>query len=32
MYDTGDHTVQEITDTLGVGRATIYRHLEREKF
>jgi len=31
MYDTGDHTVQEIADTFGVGRATIYRHLEDER-
>ncbi|SHG18176.1 Site-specific DNA recombinase [Jatrophihabitans endophyticus] len=30
MYDTGNHTVQQIADTLGVGRATIYRHLSNE--
>ncbi|MBS3182399.1 recombinase family protein [Leucobacter manosquensis] len=29
MYDAGDHTVQEVADTFGVSRATIYRHLER---
>ena len=27
MYDEGGHTVQEIADTLGVSRPTIYRHL-----
>jgi len=27
MYDTGQHTVQEIADTFGVSRPTIYRHL-----
>jgi len=27
MYDSREHTVQEIADVLGVGRATIYRHL-----
>lgn len=27
MYDAGENTVQEIADTFGVGRATIYRHL-----
>ena len=27
MYDTRQHTVQEIADTLGVSRGTIYRHL-----
>lgn len=27
MYDAGGHTVQEIADTFGVARATIYRHL-----
>lgn len=30
MYDTGDHTVQEIADTFDVARQTIYRHLERD--
>ncbi len=27
MYDTGQHTVQQIADTFGVSRPTIYRHL-----
>jgi len=27
MYDVGQHTVQEIADTFGVFRPTIYRHL-----
>jgi len=27
MYDAGQHTVQEIADTFGVSRPTIYRHL-----
>jgi DNA invertase Pin-like site-specific DNA recombinase len=27
MYDAGQHTVQEIADTFGVTRPTIYRHL-----
>ena len=27
MYDRGEHTVQEIADTFGVSRPTIYRHL-----
>ena len=27
MYDAGKHTVQQIADTLGVSRPTIYRHL-----
>lgn len=27
MYDAGEHTVQEIADTFGVSRPTIYRHL-----
>jgi len=27
MYDAGHHTVQEIADTFGVSRPTIYRHL-----
>lgn len=29
MYDAGGHTVQEIADTFGVSRPTIYRHLAR---
>ncbi len=28
MYDAGEHTVQEIADTFGVSRPTIYRHLD----
>jgi len=27
MYDAEQHTVQQIADTLGVSRPTIYRHL-----
>lgn len=27
MYETKQHTVQEIADTFGVSRPTIYRHL-----
>ena len=27
MYDSGDYTVQQIADTFGVTRPTIYRHL-----
>ncbi len=27
MYDAGQHTVQEIADTFGVSRPTVYRHL-----
>lgn len=27
IYDSGDHTVEEITDMFKVGGATIYRHL-----
>ncbi len=27
MYDDGKHTVQQIADTFGVSRPTIYRHL-----
>lgn len=30
MYDSGNHTVQEIADTFGVSRPTIYRHLQSE--
>jgi transposase-like protein len=25
----GQHTMQQIADPIGVGRATLYRHLER---
>jgi DNA invertase Pin-like site-specific DNA recombinase len=28
MYDSVEHTVQEIADTFGVSRPTIYRHLQ----
>ena len=28
MYDARQHTVQEIADTFGVSRPTIYRHLD----
>ena len=27
VYDAGQHTVQEIANTFGVSRPTIYRHL-----
>lgn len=27
MYKSGDHTVKAIAETLGVSRATVYRHL-----
>jgi len=27
MYDGGEHTMQQIADTFGVSRPTIYRHL-----
>ncbi len=27
MYDAGGHAVQQIADTFGVSRPTIYRHL-----
>lgn len=30
MYDAGGHTVQEIADTFGVSRPTIYRHLSQQ--
>lgn len=30
MYDAGEHTVQEIADTFGVSRPTIYRHLNAD--
>jgi DNA invertase Pin-like site-specific DNA recombinase len=29
MYDSGNHTVQQIADEFGVSRPTVYRHLER---
>ncbi len=28
MLDTGESTITEIADTIGVGRATLYRHLD----
>ncbi|MFD5600817.1 recombinase family protein [Leucobacter sp. NPDC058333] len=31
MYETGDYTVQEIADTFGVARPTIYRHFDQSK-
>ena len=31
MYEAHGHTVQEIAETFGVSRATIYRHLEPER-
>jgi DNA invertase Pin-like site-specific DNA recombinase len=31
MYDEQKKTVSEIAETLGVGRATVYRALEREQ-
>ncbi|TQM01619.1 recombinase family protein [Pseudonocardia kunmingensis] len=31
MYDSGEHTVEEIADTFRVGRATMYRHLDAYK-
>lgn len=30
MYDSREHTVQQIADTLRVSRGTVYRHLDRE--
>lgn len=30
MYDARQHTVQEIAETLGVSRGTIYRHLTED--
>lgn len=29
MYDSKEHTVQQIADTLRVSRGTVYRHLDR---
>ncbi|MFD3808161.1 helix-turn-helix domain-containing protein [Streptomyces sp. NPDC058611] len=29
MYDSGDHTVQQIADEFGVTRPTIYRQLSK---
>jgi DNA invertase Pin-like site-specific DNA recombinase len=31
MYDSGEHTVQEIADTFGVRRSTMYKHLTAYK-
>lgn len=30
MYDEGKYTVQQIAETFGVSRPTIYRHLEQD--
>jgi DNA invertase Pin-like site-specific DNA recombinase len=29
LYDTGEHTVQEIADIFGVPRTTVYGHLDQ---
>ena len=31
MLDGGQHTMQQIADTIGVGRATLYRHLDHRR-
>lgn len=31
MYDSKKHTMEEIAQTVGVSRATLYRHLEGQK-
>ncbi len=31
MYDTGEHTVEEIADTFGVARSTLFKHLAAHK-
>lgn len=31
MYDSKEHTLQQIADTLGVGKTTIYRYLDLDK-
>lgn len=31
MYDSGRHTTEEIADTFGVARGTLYRHLAAHK-
>jgi DNA invertase Pin-like site-specific DNA recombinase len=31
MYDSREHTVEQIAETFGVSRATIYRHLEADQ-
>jgi DNA invertase Pin-like site-specific DNA recombinase len=31
MYDSGEHTVQQIAETFGVTRPTIYRHLQAQE-
>lgn len=31
MYDSKEYTVQQIADTIGVGRSTIYRYLDVDK-
>lgn len=30
LYTAGDHTTTEIAETLGISRATLYRHLDPE--
>lgn len=30
MYESGEHTTAKIAETLGVSRATLYRHLTPE--
>ena len=29
LYDTGEHTVQQIADIFGVPRTTVYGHLDQ---
>jgi DNA-binding transcriptional ArsR family regulator len=31
LYDTSEHTVQQIADIFGVPRTTVYGHLEPER-
>jgi hypothetical protein len=31
MYDSGEHTVEEIAEMFRVGRATLYRHLSAHR-
>ena len=31
MYDSGDHTAEEVAGTFGVARGTLYRHLSAHK-
>ena len=30
LYDSGEHSIKDICQTLGVSRATLYRHIEVE--